>query len=121
MTLLNFELNHDYVTLKFEYEHLLPLGQVFHNEVEIEHRLWLFGSEPERYNHTTLAELMNDTSSSMSVYVTKTGTKYHLENCFYIVRSTTDQKSVQVMTLKEAEDKGHTPCSRCILKRRSIW
>ncbi len=58
-------------------------------------------TEPE---DTTLqtAELSFDT-----VYVTATGTKYHLAGCSYL------RSSANEITLEDAEAKGYTPCSRC--------
>lgn len=45
--------------------------------------------------------------TSQTVYVTKTGKKYHLENCSSLSSS---KKSIE---LSEAIDKGYTPCSKC--------
>lgn len=41
------------------------------------------------------------------VYVTQTGTRYHLEGCSYLKSSSTE------LTLSEAEGMGYEPCSKC--------
>jgi endonuclease YncB( thermonuclease family) len=46
-------------------------------------------------------------AEDITVYVTRTGTKYHREGCQHL------QKSSRAITLKEALDKGYEPCSRC--------
>jgi len=47
------------------------------------------------------------TSSSITVYITKTGKKYHLGSC-----SSLSQSKISI-TLNNACDRGYTPCSRC--------
>lgn len=42
-----------------------------------------------------------------TVYVTKTGKKYHKVTCSYL------SKSAYSLDLKDAVDQGYTPCSRC--------
>jgi hypothetical protein len=42
-----------------------------------------------------------------TVYVTRTGKKYHGTNCCYLSRGRTP------ISLKEARKQGYTPCSRC--------
>ncbi len=42
-----------------------------------------------------------------TVYVTKTGEKYHRGNCGYLA------KSKRAMDLADAQAAGYTPCSRC--------
>lgn len=46
-------------------------------------------------------------ADEITVYVTKTGKKYHREGCQHL------QKSSRAITLKEALEKGYEPCSRC--------
>jgi len=41
------------------------------------------------------------------VYVTKTGRKYHVEDCQYLDRSKI------AITLQDAVNQGYTPCSAC--------
>jgi len=48
-----------------------------------------------------------DTSASITVYITKTGKKYHRGSCSYLRRSKIP------ISLKEACARGYTPCSRC--------
>jgi hypothetical protein len=43
----------------------------------------------------------------ITVYVTKTGSKYHLDGCRYL------SKSQIPMSLSQAKAKGYTPCSVC--------
>jgi hypothetical protein len=49
----------------------------------------------------------SSTSGETTVYVTKTGRKYHRENCQHL------KKSSRAMTLKQALEQGYEPCSRC--------
>jgi cbb3-type cytochrome oxidase cytochrome c subunit len=44
---------------------------------------------------------------TVTVYVTKTGKKYHRDGCRYLSHSKIP------MTLKDAKAKGYTPCSVC--------
>lgn len=46
-------------------------------------------------------------NKSMTVYITKTGHKYHRAGCQYLARSQIP------ISLGEAESEGYTPCSRC--------
>ncbi len=46
-------------------------------------------------------------ASAQTVYITKSGSKYHLSNCSYL------SKSKISIDLSEAKEKGFTPCSRC--------
>jgi len=48
-----------------------------------------------------------DTSASITVYITRTGRKYHRGWCSYLRRSKIP------ITLQEACARGYTPCSRC--------
>jgi hypothetical protein len=46
-------------------------------------------------------------SYTQTVYITKTGSKYHSEGCSYL------KKSSYAISLKDAIDRGYTACSRC--------
>jgi endonuclease YncB( thermonuclease family) len=46
-------------------------------------------------------------NGEITVYVTKTGKKYHRKGCQHL------RKSSRAITLKEAVEKGYEPCSRC--------
>lgn len=46
-------------------------------------------------------------TGSVTVYVTKSGKKYHRKGCVYLRRSS------RAISLEEAIRKGYTPCSRC--------
>lgn len=45
--------------------------------------------------------------SAQTVYITKSGTKYHKSGCNYL------KSSKYPITLEEAIDRGYTPCSVC--------
>ncbi len=45
--------------------------------------------------------------ATVTVYVTATGTKYHRGDCSYL------SSSKIPISLKEAKERGYTPCSRC--------
>lgn len=47
---------------------------------------------------------VNDT-----VYITKSGTKYHKENCYYIKNNGTI-----ALTVEQAEQQGYSPCAVCL-------
>ena len=46
-------------------------------------------------------------ASAQTVYITKTGSKYHTSSCSYLSKSKIN------IDLSEAKEKGFTPCSRC--------
>ena len=46
-------------------------------------------------------------ASAQTVYITKTGAKYHSAGCSYLKKSSTP------IELKDAIDRGYTACSRC--------
>lgn len=46
-------------------------------------------------------------NKSVTVYITKTGSKYHKYNCSYL------KHSRYSINLKDARSRGYTPCSRC--------
>jgi hypothetical protein len=52
--------------------------------------------------------LFSITLFPQTVYVTKTGSKYHTSNCSSLRKSNIE------MNLKDALDKGYTPCSLCM-------
>lgn len=45
--------------------------------------------------------------TAQTVYITKSGKKYHTESCSYL------SKSKIAIDLKEAIEKGYSPCSKC--------
>ena len=55
----------------------------------------------------TVARAMPQSSAEQTVYVTKTGKKYHTAGCRYLSRSQYSMK------LKDAVNAGYTPCSAC--------
>ncbi|MEO5911052.1 MAG: hypothetical protein ABIP95_09210 [Pelobium sp.] len=56
---------------------------------------------------TAVSELVYVESKSVSVYVTKTGKKYHLSDCSYLRQSKIE------IDQKDAIKQGYTACSRC--------
>jgi hypothetical protein len=48
-----------------------------------------------------------DAGKDVTVYITKTGKKYHADGCRYL------SKSMIPISLKEAKDRGYTPCPVC--------
>lgn len=90
-----------------------------------EKKLFLYGDEPELYRKHTLVELVKETILSEEgklVYKTKTGSKYHLKDCFYITRSTTDQSGIMKLSVYEAKYIYYLlPCKRCIGGENEDW
>lgn len=62
---------------------------------------------PERTKASKTEEDKNTTGGGTTVYVTKSGTKYHTANCMYL------RSSKIPMSLEDAKKAGYTPCSRC--------
>lgn len=54
----------------------------------------------------TATDVVSDEFSD-TVYVTKTGGKYHSDGCLYLKKSCIEKD------LSEAESQGYTPCSVC--------
>jgi hypothetical protein len=64
--------------------------------------------EPKAPPPAPKAEPRSETDPEIrTVYVTRTGMKYHGPNCSYL------RQSKIPVTLKDAQTKGYTPCSRC--------
>lgn len=61
-------------------------------------------STSKRKNSSTDSTTSN---SSRTVYITKTGSKYHSSSCSYLKRSKI------AISLKDAKDRGYSACSRC--------
>lgn len=53
------------------------------------------------------SEIKSDNSNIITVYVTKTGTKYHVDGCSSL------SKSKIPISLSEAKSKGYEPCRKC--------
>lgn len=64
-------------------------------------------NESDRSNSTTIKVEKKETGETIYVYITDTGTKYHRDGCRYLA------KSKIKITLKEAVERGYTPCSVC--------
>ena len=56
---------------------------------------------------SSTASKASSTTNSQTVYITKTGKKYHNEGCSSL------KKSKIAISLSEAEAKGYTPCKNC--------
>ena len=50
-------------------------------------------------------------SADITVFITKTGTKYHYAGCKYL-------KSSSPISLSTALARGYTPCSECVLSQQ---
>ncbi len=65
-------------------------------------------SEEVEFPETEITDdLPPSPDATETVYVTATGTKYHLAGCSYL------RSSANEITIEDAEAKGYTPCSRC--------
>ena len=60
----------------------------------------------ETVDESTKTENSSDTTSSETVYITESGTKYHRKGCSYL-------KSSIEISLEKAKSQGYSPCSRC--------
>ncbi len=56
---------------------------------------------------TTTYDTTQASQESIIVYITDNGKKYHTENCSYLSHTSNP------ITLKDAIEKGYTPCSKC--------
>jgi hypothetical protein len=65
----------------------------------------LIGTDGQAFTTNNLVG--NLTGQNYTVYVTKSGKRYHLENCRYVLG-----KKIPI-NLNEAVDEGYTPCKRC--------
>ena len=119
----SFEIKEDVLSCRVIYkrEYLFGLSHDF--EISIKKRMWLFGDEKELYPNKTLTDVFKKQLADerrQFVYQTKTGGKYHLVGCFYLVRSTTDQTKIKKMSLYDAKYLYHLmPCQRCM--KEGIW
>ncbi|MEW8957829.1 MAG: thermonuclease family protein [Moorella sp. (in: firmicutes)] len=67
--------------------------------------LWALNSEGN--TQTTVTEVSSENKKEITVYVTKTGKKYHRDGCRSLA------KSKIPMSLEDAKNSGYTPCSIC--------
>lgn len=70
----------------------------------IKKRLWNGGNNP-----AYLRKLCKDDVHQSIYYITHTGSKYHLQGCIYL------EKSSVPINLDEALEKNYTPCKICII------
>ena len=89
---------HAYTVYPFKYM------EAFRNyeKVARELGLGLWASSPE-----TKKQEVQPANENVTVYITRTGAKYHGAGCSYLRRS-----SIPI-SLKDAVQRGYTPCSRC--------
>lgn len=85
--------------------------------IAFEKRIWLFGDQKELYPNVQLSSLIHEDSEADKkryVYMTVSGEKYHMEGCFYLMRSTTLHEHIKHVTVYEAERTHYLkPCERC--------
>ncbi len=68
---------------------------------------WSFKSVSSKKNKNIPPKLEKNSDNSKTVYITKTGKKYHKDGCSSLKRSKIP------ISLKEAKEKGFTACKRC--------
>ncbi len=99
-TFLNAEIikqGYGFAYTRFPFKYLEEFRQYEREARENERGLW-FPKEEEK---------KPEASEDTSVYITKTGKKYHTGDCRYL------SKSKIPISLKEAIQRGYTPCSVC--------
>lgn len=99
-TFLNAEIikqGYGFAYTRFPFKYLEEFRQYERDARENERGLW---SPKEEEKKTEVSE-------ETIVYITRTGKKYHTEDCRYL------SKSKIPITLKEAIQRGYTPCSVC--------
>jgi len=117
MVLNEFDFHDDTISgeISWKRDFVFGLKKEFH--IRFEECLWLFGDNKSIYPNKTLTSyLLNNENEEKKilVYKTKGGQKYHLEGCFYLVRSTNDKSKIDTMTLYEAKHIHRLePCKRC--------
>lgn len=121
----DFSVKEDLVTVEVIYEKNYLFGLETKSILTAEKKLFLYGDDSDLYKKHSLIELIKETVLSEEgkfVYKTKTGSKYHLRDCFYINRSTTDQTSIQKISIYEAKYIYYLlPCKRCIGGQNEGW
>ncbi len=112
------EMSQDYLNLSYSYRIYLPLNFSVLMEHEVCKKNWLFGNEADLFANDTLFSLLKkeeENESKKMVYKTKTGRKFHMKNCFYLIKKGTDHRKIIKITLKVAKDKyGLSPCLKCL-------
>lgn len=66
------------------------------------------GTVPETDEHTVDASSADSQKNTYQYYVTKTGSKYHIDGCKHL------SKSKIPLSYDEISEKGYKPCSNCI-------
>jgi hypothetical protein len=104
----SYEINHEQLELIISYEHTFAFIFSRANVIELSYFPRMSGNDASLRELDSLTDYMDKT-----VYITRTGKKYHIKTCFYITRSTTDQSGVRKMKLKEVKFH-YEACKRCI-------
>ncbi len=88
--------------------HLEVLRHYERRAQQVRKGVWAPPPRPERVSKSrvALSQPARD-ADEIVVYVTKSGKKYHREDCYHL------RKSSRPMTLREAVTKGYEPCSHC--------
>lgn len=88
------------------------------SQVYFDKKLITYGNNPPAFNKKNISDLIKKTHEDQEmlyVYKTKTGSKYHLEGCFYLRRSTTKKDDIEKISLFVAKYRYFlTPCQRCM-------
>jgi len=113
----HFDLGGSVLQVEVVYVQNLPLGLSRQRSLSMTKNLWSLGDEPDLLGQ----EPIQAPGEDQVVYVTRTGQRYHLLDCFYINRQGTDQAGIRQLMMDMAEDQGYGPCSSCILKEWSPW
>ena len=89
-------------------DHLKLLRYYEQRAREARKGIWAPQSPPEIQSDPRSTENASPTAAGETiVYVTKSGKKYHREDCYHL------RKSSRAITLREAVQKGYTPCAHC--------
>ncbi|MBN2796435.1 MAG: hypothetical protein JXR88_13570 [Clostridia bacterium] len=102
-----------YLELELDYDYSMPFNFNLEDQLFVHKALYLYGVGGQKPSMALNKE-------TKYVYVTKSGSKYHEANCFYLTRSTTDKEEIRKITLEEAQ-KSYSPCRRCMIKEVDLW
>ena len=114
----DFSISGDIVTIDFSYNIILIMDYKVKTVHSFEKKMWLFGDNSEIYPNVTLLSSLaeeDEDLKNITVYKTKTGTKYHMKGCFYLNRSTTDKENIESLSMYKAKIIYKLQaCKRCI-------
>lgn len=93
---------------KYPFSHMEEFRQYEKEAREYRRGLWADDGLSDRPKQAQLQQTQPiKTQGNITVYITKTGSKYHRGNCRYL------RKSKIPISLEEAKRRGYTPCSVC--------